>query len=179
MFPGAGPNFDMADTLAGWTGSSGNFIKQMTGPLGFPAVAPSGYSAMGTGTQPWSNEAGNAYQWAGSVTKVCGAHTLKAGLGLSDFSNTPSPNGFIASGSYAFSQSFTQGRNPTAAGPLIGNGVASMLTGLGTGSAQSYPVSTLLATIMRRISRMTITSQRNWCSIRLRWDLGNWPYRSV
>ena len=75
MSPGAGANFDMADALAGWTGSAGNFIKQLTGPLGFPAVAPSGYSAMGTGTQPWSNEAGNAYQWAGRRHEGAGVRT--------------------------------------------------------------------------------------------------------
>jgi hypothetical protein len=95
---------------------------------------------MGTGNQPWSNEGGNSYQnqWAGSLTKVRGPHTLKFGADYRIFQFN-GPNGFNVSGNYTFGKGFTQGPNPTAAGALIGDGVASLLTGLGTGSAQIIP----------------------------------------
>ena len=135
MIPPTGENFDMRSGL-GWAGKSGNFISQLTGPLGYPRITPSGYSALGTGNQPWSNEAGNSYQWAGSVTRIMGAHTLKAGVDFRVLQYS-GPNGFNASGSFTFAPDFTQGPSPTRAGATVGNAMASLLTGMGAGSGST------------------------------------------
>ena len=137
MTPEAGPNFDMASTL-GWTGSAGSFIPFLTGPQGFPTITGNGYATLGTGQQPWSNEAGNSYQGAGSLTKVIGNHTLKTGADFRIFQYA-GPNGYIASGAYDFESNFTQGPNPTLAGPASGDPIASLLAGLGTGDVQLLP----------------------------------------
>jgi len=132
-----GDDFNMKTAL-GYTGSAGNFIDQMSRPLAFPQIVPTGYANLGTGQQAYNDGGGNSYQWAGTVTKILNSHTLKAGADLRVLQDS-GPNAFFASGSYTFSPSFTQGPNPTSAGPTIGNGMASLLTGLGTGQVQINP----------------------------------------
>ena len=133
----AGDNFDMATAL-GWTGAAGNFINQLNRPLAFPQINVSGISTLGTGQQAYNNGAGISYQWAGSVTKIYGKHTIKAGFDFRVLQAT-GPNAFFASGAYTFTPGFTQGPNPTTAGAAVGNAFASMLTGLGTGQVQTNP----------------------------------------
>jgi outer membrane receptor protein involved in Fe transport len=72
------------------------------------------------------------------MTKIHGAHTLKAGTDFRVLQAT-GPNAFFASGAYTFTNSFTQGPNPTQAGAAIGNSLASLLMGVGTGQAQINP----------------------------------------
>jgi hypothetical protein len=132
-----GDNFDMRSVL-GWAGSAGSFIDQMNKPLAFPQINVSGYSTMGTGQQAFNNGGGTSYQWAGTVTKIHGAHTLKSGVDYRVLQAT-GPNAFFASGAYTFANNFTQGPNPTQAGATVGNSLASMLVGVGTGQAQINP----------------------------------------
>ncbi len=49
------------------------------------------------------------------------------------------PNAFFASGAYTFGPHFTQGPNPTSAGATVGNSIASLLAGVGTGQVQINP----------------------------------------
>jgi len=74
----------------------------------------------------------SAHNLAGSVTKVHGRHTIKAGLEyrkfLLNFWQESAPGG-----SFSYNQSWTQ-RNPVRGVANEGFGLASMLLGLGTGS---------------------------------------------
>jgi hypothetical protein len=133
----AGDDFDMKSTL-GWQGAAGNFINQMTLPQGFPQVAASGYGTLGTGNQPFSYAGATSYHMAGSVTKVNGSHNLKAGAEFREL-QAYGPANFNASGVYTFGPNFTQGPDPNRAGTTSGNAIASLLTGLGTGSVQIVP----------------------------------------
>jgi hypothetical protein len=132
-----GPNFDMRSVL-GWTGAAGNFVGQMTLPQGFPQIAVTGFGTLGTGQQPFSYAGASSYHFAGSVTKVKGAHNLKMGGEYREL-QAYGPANFNASGAYSFGPNFTQGPDPNRAGATSGNGFASLLTGLGTGSVQIVP----------------------------------------
>jgi Carboxypeptidase regulatory-like domain/TonB dependent receptor len=133
----AGDNFDMRPVL-GWTGAAGNFVSQMTLPQGFPQIAATGYGALGTGQQPFSDAGASSYNTAGSLTKIKGAHNLKMG-GEFRTLQAYGPANFNASGAYAFGPNFTQGPDPNHAASTSGNGIASLLAGLGTGSVQIVP----------------------------------------
>ncbi|MCK6500987.1 MAG: TonB-dependent receptor, partial [Nitrospira sp.] len=72
--------------------------------------------------------------FAGSVSRLIGAHTLKAGYDgrLIQVNNRESRS---TSGDFAFTAGMTQGPNPTTAAANRGNSIASLL--LGTGSSGS------------------------------------------
>src|SRR5207244_825141 len=95
-------------------------------------------ATLGTGQQAFNDGGGTSYQWAGTVTKIHGSHTINAGTDLRVLQDS-GPNAFFASGAYTFGPSFTQGPNPTSAGGTIGSGLASLLVGLGTGQVQINP----------------------------------------
>ena len=70
------------------------------------------------------------YTAAGSVTRIQGAHTLKAGYEgrMIRVNNRESR---ATSGDFSFSAGFTQGPNPNQAAADRGNGLASLLLGTG------------------------------------------------
>ncbi|MBI3681102.1 MAG: carboxypeptidase regulatory-like domain-containing protein [Acidobacteria bacterium] len=129
-----GETFDMRAAL----GFKGSFVDQMVKPLSFPRIIVSGYGQLGTGDFAFTNASAASYQWLGNVTKITGGHTIKAGV---DFRTLQSygPNPVSTSGDFSFTPSFTQGPNPTTAGAAVGNGLASLLAGLGTGNVQITP----------------------------------------
>jgi len=130
----AGNDFDMQAAL----GFRGNFQRQMNTPLSFPRLAVTGYGTLGTGNFPFTDAGASSYQWLGNVTKIRGPHTLKTGVEFR-LMQSFGPNPTASSGDFSFPPSFTQGPNPTRAGPAVGNGLASLLIGLGTGSVQILP----------------------------------------
>ncbi len=98
----------------------------------FPRVAASGYTTLGNQDNRYN--AFMTYTLAGSMMKMRGAHTLKAGYEgrLIRVNNRESR---ATSGDFAFSAGFTQGPNPNTAASNRGNSIASLL--LGTGSSGS------------------------------------------
>ncbi|MGH8245687.1 MAG: carboxypeptidase regulatory-like domain-containing protein, partial [Gammaproteobacteria bacterium] len=132
--PAAGEDFDMRSAL----GFEGRFIEQMNRPLSFPRINVAGYGGLGTGGQAFTDQWGTSYQAAGSLTKIAGAHTWKTGVDYRVL-QAVGPNGFNTSGVFDFGPAFTQGPDPNRAGATVGNGMASFLTGLGTGSVQLIP----------------------------------------
>jgi hypothetical protein len=92
----------------------------------FPGISLVGYSAMGAGFPRQTRFPSHTVN--GTVTRLVGRHTVKAGadyrkLGLATFE----PG---STGSYAFNQGFTQGPNPTTGSTTAGDAVASLLLGL-------------------------------------------------
>lgn len=73
------------------------------------------------------------YTAAASVTRIQGAHTLKAGYEgrMIRVNNRESRS---TSGDFGFTQGFTQGPNPTQAAADRGNAIASLLLGTGSGT---------------------------------------------
>jgi len=98
----------------------------------FPRVTASGYTNLGNTDNRYN--AFVTYTMAGSVTKLKGAHTLKAGYDgrLIQVNNRESRS---TSGDFAFTAGMTQGPNPNTAAANRGNSIASLL--LGTGNSGS------------------------------------------
>ena len=112
--------------------------QQMRQPLSYPVVGVAGYALQGNDTAAFIFQAGNSYTWRGGVTWIKGAHTLKFG-GEFRVMQSYEYSGFRTHGRFDFSNAFTQGPDPNAAAVNRGNGVASMLVGLGSGSIQQGP----------------------------------------
>jgi len=108
----------------------------------FPSVSTSGYMAMG------NSQGVNAFYYRtqslqASLTKIKGAHTLKAGVDWR-VNSVDQERGVDPSGTFSFNRAFTQGPNANKGGTTVGDGFASLL--LGT------PASGQLGTATRAIS---------------------------
>jgi hypothetical protein len=136
----------------------------------FPRFSTAGYATLGNQDNRYN--AFMTYTAAGSLTKIQGAHTWKAGYEgrMIRVNNRESR---ATSGDFSFPVSFTQGPNPTQAAADRGNGLASMLLGTGTGSliqsfkdvaAQSFYTALYIQDDWRATRRLTL-------NLGLRYDL--------
>ena len=98
----------------------------------FPVVSANGFTSLGN--QDNRRNAFITYSFAANVSRMMGAHTLKAGYDgrLIQVNNRESR---ATSGTFAFTAGMTQGPVATAAAANRGNSIASLL--LGTGSSGS------------------------------------------
>ncbi|MBI3208967.1 MAG: TonB-dependent receptor [Candidatus Solibacter usitatus] len=98
----------------------------------FPRFAAGGYTTLGNQDNRYN--AFMTYTLAGSISKMHGAHTLKAGYDgrLIRVNNRESR---ATSGDFSFSAGFTQGPNPNTAAANRGNSIASLLLGTGSGGS--------------------------------------------
>ncbi len=98
----------------------------------FPRTTASGYTTLGNTDNRYN--AFVTYTMAGSVSKLMGAHSIKAGYDgrLIRVNNRESRS---TSGDFAFTAGMTQGPNPNTAAANRGNSIASLL--LGTGNSGS------------------------------------------
>lgn len=98
----------------------------------FPVLSASNYTTLGN--QDNRRNAFITYSFAGSVSKMMGAHTLKTGYDgrLIQVNNRESRS---TSGSFSFGAGMTQGPDANTAASNRGNSIASLL--LGTGSSGS------------------------------------------
>lgn len=102
----------------------------------FPAITVEGYSAMSGGSYLETGQ--DTHSLLPSLTKIAGRHTIKAGGDLRLRRN----NLFLISnggGTYSFNRPFTRGPNPNVFTANAGNGIASMLLGVGSGSINFLP----------------------------------------
>ncbi|MFN7934261.1 MAG: carboxypeptidase regulatory-like domain-containing protein [Bryobacteraceae bacterium] len=100
----------------------------------FPGFAAQGYVGLGNGgAGDFSNAAFETHIASASATKVLTSHTLKVGYEARMLRVNTLQAG-AATGNYAFTRAFTQGPNPNQASAIAGDGVASLLTGLGSGT---------------------------------------------
>jgi len=114
-----------------------SLAQQVQGPQGFPQISVTGYGAMGNGVSN-TDQTQTLYSFNASGTWIKGKHSVKFGIDArvnqafeySTFSNT---------GTFTFTQGFTQGPDPNAPRADRGNGLASLLLGTGSGFAQIVP----------------------------------------
>jgi len=107
------------------------YIRDNADVLMFPRFSPADYYTIGH--QAYRHNAFETHSSMVSATKVRTGHVLKAGFEgrLIRVNNTEAGN---ADGSYSFPRSFTQGPDPNRATATAGNGMASFLLGLGSGT---------------------------------------------
>ncbi|MBI4909050.1 MAG: carboxypeptidase regulatory-like domain-containing protein [Acidobacteria bacterium] len=97
----------------------------------FPTFSPTGYLALG-GTSFARRNAFETHNWSLNNSKVMTRHLLKFGfeVRLVRVNNSEITD---AVGNFTFDKTFTQGPNPNAASNTAGDGMASLLLGLGNG----------------------------------------------
>ncbi|AEU36862.1 TonB-dependent receptor [Granulicella mallensis] len=110
--------------------------------LTFPGIAPAGYLAIGAGSQQGKGTAGYLQDsFLINNTKVLSHHTLNFGGEFRILANNSNQNG-EATGAFSFGTNFTQGGNALTASSTSGDGFASFLLGLGSGSEiQAFKIS--------------------------------------
>ncbi|HMF75873.1 MAG TPA: TonB-dependent receptor [Bryobacteraceae bacterium] len=110
------------------------YIRDSANLLTFPAFAPSGYLAIGGGASGSVGKLGvTTHTWELSDNKVFSRHNLKYGVETRlDVTNANQVG--KSTGSYTFDPTYTQGPNALSASNVAGDGFASFLVGLGSGS---------------------------------------------
>jgi hypothetical protein len=137
----------------------------------FPRVSASGFTTLGNQDNRYN--AFVTYSIVGSVSRIIGGHTLKAGYDgrIIQVNNRESR---ATSGDFAFTAGMTQGPNPNTAAANRGNSIASLLLGAGSSgsliqnfkdaAAQSFYTALYLQDDWRLTKKLTI-------NLGLRYDL--------
>jgi outer membrane receptor protein involved in Fe transport len=106
--------------------------------LTFPGISPAGYLGIGSGGQAGKGKAGYlSDSFLINNTKMLGHHTLNFGGEFRILANNINDDG-EASGTFSFGTNLTQGPNALTASSTAGDGFASFLLGLGSGSVVHY-----------------------------------------
>ena len=101
--------------------------------LMFPGFQAAGYQNLGNGGgSQWGPAGYNTYSLGLNNMKVLPAHLLKFGFDWRVMQANVS-QGTDFAGTFAFARTFTQGPNPNQASTTAGDGMASMLLGVGSG----------------------------------------------
>lgn len=108
----------------------------------FPSISLAGYSGLGAAAGDRIRRGNDIYTIVGEQTEYHGRHTLTWGADVRLYNQTPFQGG-VPSGSYSFGMGQTQGPDPLRASLVSGNGLASFLTGFGTGSIDSVPAAAI------------------------------------
>ncbi|MEZ5354541.1 MAG: TonB-dependent receptor [Bryobacteraceae bacterium] len=134
----------------------------------FPTVSIANYSGLGAPGGDRIRRGNDIYTIVAEQTEYHGRHTVIYGADLRLYNQTPFQGG-SPSGSYSFALSQTQGPDPLRASLTAGNGLASMLTGFGSGSISSVPAGAIrnayYAVFVNddiRLGRLTINAGLRW-----------------
>lgn len=134
----------------------------------FPTISIAGYSGLGAAAGDRIRRGNDIYTIVGEQTEYHGRHTLTWGADVRLYNQTPFQGG-IPSGSYSFGFGQTQGPDPLRASLAAGNGLASFLTGFGSGSIDSVPAAAIRNMYYGlffnddiRLGRLTINAGLRW-----------------
>ena len=106
--------------------------------LTFPGIGPAGYLAIGAGGQQGKGSAGYLQDsFLINNTKMLTRHTLNFGGEFRILANNVNDDG-QSTGNFTFGTNLTQGPNALTASSTAGDGFASFLLGLGSGSVIHY-----------------------------------------
>jgi hypothetical protein len=106
--------------------------------LTFPGIGPAGYLAIGAGSQQGKGSAGYLQDsFLINNTKMLSRQTLNFGGEFRILANNINDDG-QSTGSFTFGTNLTQGPNALTASSTAGDGFASYLLGLGSGSVVHY-----------------------------------------
>ncbi|HWB96786.1 MAG TPA: TonB-dependent receptor, partial [Bryobacteraceae bacterium] len=139
-------NYGLSSMWGGRTAwGDGYDITQLGFPANFrdnqqvralPVVSVSGFSSLGNGSQNYSTQM--SHMFLASLTKIHGSHTIKAGIDYRAYYDNQLQN-TVAEGNLTMSSSWTQGPNPNQASSTAGNGMATLLLGVPSGSLVNQP----------------------------------------
>lgn len=109
------------------------YIASNADRLVFPGINPTGFRSLGVGGPEFRRNAFETHSLQVANTLIAGRHTFRFGLDGRMFRVNSSEAG-NASGNFTFAANFTQGPNANVASTTAGNGMASFLLGLGSGT---------------------------------------------
>jgi Carboxypeptidase regulatory-like domain/TonB-dependent Receptor Plug Domain len=111
-----------------------SYLASTANALTFPGFEINGYAGLGDGSQLALGTLGLMSQsWSLANTKVFSRHTLRFGVEARALTNNVDQEG-RSTGDFTFSTAYTSGPNPASASSTSGDGFASFLVGLGTGT---------------------------------------------
>lgn len=134
----------------------------------FPTIGIANYTGLGAPAGDRIRRGNDIYTLVAEQTEYRGRHTLTYGGDLRLYNQTPFQGGSPA-GSYSFGLAQTQGPDPLQASLTAGNGLASLLTGFGSGSINSVPAGAIRNMYYAfffnddvRFQRLTINAGVRW-----------------
>ncbi len=113
------------------------YIRDRAEALLFPFTSPTGYLALGHSNGQEARNAFETHSFHVANTKVFTRHQLKFGFEGRVLRVNTNEKGQTV-GTYTFGRNFTQGPNPLVASATAGDGFASFMTGLGTGTQTQF-----------------------------------------
>jgi len=145
------------------------YMTANTGTMNFPRFSAQ-YVALGVAGYAIIHRYEDLYQYLGSVTKIIGGHTVKAGAEFRKVQeNYYQPN--EPGGSFSFNRKQT-GLNPLSSSSSQGDGLASALVGFGSGGVDTidYPTCQSAGYAAAYINDDWRVSRRLTLNFGLRWD---------
>jgi hypothetical protein len=134
----------------------------------FPVVGVANFSGFSVGGDR-IRRGNTIYTVVGEQTEIHGRHTIVYGADVRMYDQTPFQAG-SPSGSYSFGLGQTQGPNPLVAAVGAGNGLASLLTGFGTGAISSVPALAIRNMYYAMFVNDDVKMGRLTLNLGLRWD---------
>lgn len=135
----------------------------------FPTISIANYTGLGAPAGDRIRRGNDIYTLVAEQVEYHGRHTLTWGGDARMYNQTPFQGG-IPSGSYSFGLAQTQGANPLVASLTAGNGLASMLTGFGTGSIDLVPAGAIRNMYYGLFFNDDIRLNRLTINVGLRWE---------
>ncbi len=134
----------------------------------FPVVGVANYSGFSVGGDR-IRRGNTIYTIVGEQTEIHGRHTIVYGADVRLYDQTPFQAG-SPSGSYSFGLGQTQGPNAQTAAVGAGNGLASLLTGFGSGSINYVPALAIRNMYYALFFNDDIKLGRLTLNLGVRWD---------